>query len=479
MKLIDSADLGLEDSIALELPQLSREAVKELQGHGVRARRDKENGRWVVPKSRYRAVWRFLQHWFPGEDVEGPTGTFTVDPTPGVASSMGLDLPRPAWMKSPDERFWTLKEAHGACNAYFEQSGEKEVSFDDLRVEAQKDGGISLVGKQGVPARLTHWAFSQLADRAQFPAGPLRTLPATLAAQVLNHKLKARAAKEPGVSGNLLFQMNGGLILRAMLSQRYERIWNHEVFDRLIGLEAKGWRVPPARPSPKEDPRARPATEADILENSQRNLKGLAIEVGDLIAPAGIYASDHDMFAFMVNEDRLIDDGKGNFLARGAFAWNSEVGAKSIGMMTFLYYGICGNHIVWNAQGVREVRIRHSKSGPKKFKEMELQLREYVDGEGSEDEAKIKAARSFTLGKEKDEVLDAIFGIARKERIDVSRKALGDGYDVAEKRVDDYGSPNSLWGMVNGLTQLSQETTFAENRARLDRAAGKLMEVIF
>lgn len=379
--------------------------------------------------------------------------------------------------RPPDERFWTLKEAHQTCESYFDQSGEKEVPFDDLRVEAQ-DGGISLVGKQGVPARLTHWSFGQLADRAQFPAGPLRTLPATLAVQVLNHKLKSRAAKEPGTTGNLLFNMNDGLILRAMLSQHYERIWNHEVFDRLLKLEEMGWKVPPARPA-KEDPRARPATEADVLEHSQRNLKGMAIQVGDLIAPAGIYASDHDMFAFVVNEDRLIDDGKGNFLARGAFAWNSEVGAKSIGMMTFLYYGICGNHIVWNAQGVQEVRIRHTKSGPQKFKEAELQLREYLDEAASEDEKKIKAARVFTIGKDKEEVLDGLFGMARTSRIDISRKALKGAYEIAEKRSDDYGDPTSLWGMVNGLTQLSQDTAFAENRAKLDRAAGKLMEVVF
>ena len=47
-----------------------------------------------------------------------------------------------------------------------------------------------------------------------------------------------------------------------------------------------------------------------------------------MIAPAGIYASDHDMFAFLVNEEYRIDDGSDGGLARGFFVQNSEVGPR-------------------------------------------------------------------------------------------------------------------------------------------------------
>jgi len=48
-----------------------------------------------------------------------------------------------------------------------------------------------------------------------------------------------------------------------------------------------------------------------------------------MISPAGIYASDHDMFSFLVNEEYRIDDGSDGGLARGFFVQNSEVGAEN------------------------------------------------------------------------------------------------------------------------------------------------------
>ena len=70
-----------------------------MMGNDVRGRFDKETGRWFVSKDRYRALWRFLQHRFPEEEVSGPLGNFQIDSTPGVSSSMGLQIERPAWFR--------------------------------------------------------------------------------------------------------------------------------------------------------------------------------------------------------------------------------------------------------------------------------------------------------------------------------------------------------------------------------------------
>lgn len=389
------------------------------------------------------------------------------------------------WAERPvDERFWSLSEARNACAKVRAQAAAKEVPYRDLRVEAL-DGEVQLMGRAGVPAKLTNYAFTQLVDRTPAPpARYLRDQPATLAVQNLNWGLKERAERMGESSGNahLLFHQNGGLMLRAALSKDYKRIWNSEVYDRLITLEQRGWRTPPARPAYNiKDPRARPATEADVLNHSRSQLNGgLAVNVGDIIAPAGVYASDHDMFAFLVNEDRLIDDGRGNALARGAFFWNSEVGDKSLGGMTFLYNAICGNHIVWGAQGVKEFRIRHVGKGlNERFEKAYLQIKEYADGAANEDEARIKASQTIELGKDKTEVLDALLGITRKARIQISEKALGEAYDRATEREDRYGTPNTPWAIVNGLTELSQETPFTDKRDELDRTAGKIMEAVF
>ena len=46
--------------------------------------------------------------------------------------------------------------------------------------------------------------------------------------------------------------------------------------------------------------------------------------------PSGLYASDHDMFAFLVAPDRVISDGGGGSLMRGIFVRNSEVGDAAL-----------------------------------------------------------------------------------------------------------------------------------------------------
>jgi hypothetical protein len=83
------------------------------------------------------------------------------------------------------------------------------------------------------------------------------------------------------------------------------------VTERLSELPETGWRVPPARLAQGDDRQARPATASDVLDDREGG-GGLSINLGDMIAPAGLYASDRDMFVFMVNEKNPIEDGRGN-----------------------------------------------------------------------------------------------------------------------------------------------------------------------
>jgi hypothetical protein len=61
--------------------------------------------------------------------------------------------------------------------------------------------------------------------------------------------------------------------------------------------------------------------------------------------------------------------------------------------MTFLYQYVCGNHIVWGAKDVKELRIRHiGNADQRAFAELNVRLVEYADGAASEDEMLIKRA---------------------------------------------------------------------------------------
>lgn len=377
------------------------------------------------------------------------------------------------WASRPDdERFWTIEEMIAQCFKYRHASAQASVIYRDLRVEAV-DADLRMVGKAGVPAKLTHWSFGQLSQRAGAPPSYLRKLPPTLAAQNINHGLKSR--EEEDHARLLLSQTNGpdSWVLRAMTSDRYTRIWNHEVGERLLPLMAAGWTVPPAMAVAADDSRAREATVEDCGDHTY-------IREGDIIGPAGIYASDHDMFVFMINPERVVDNGSEKGLFRGFFVWNSEVGAQSFGVMSFLFDAVCGNHIVWGAQGVQELRIRHiGKADERAFAELSVELRKYSDSSASDIEAQIQSAQKMVLGVDKETVVDAVLGMARAKRIQVAQKTLVAAYDIATEHEDRYGDPNTMWAMVSGLTEASQELGYADKRVEADRTAGKLLELSF
>ena len=376
------------------------------------------------------------------------------------------------WSTRPDdERFPDLPTMHTACTAYRTTAAESRTPYATIEA-IPLNGDVAIQGKGGIPSKVTHWAFGQLCARAEAPGSYLRQLPPTLAATCLNHGLQTH---KNGDTALLMFHKdNGNLLLRAATSLEYTRIWNSDITSRLVELLPDGWRVPPARPARASQSGTRPATEADVLGASTF---GLSIKVGDLIAPAGLYASDHDMFAFLVNETRQVSDGVGGQLSRGFFAWNSEVGAASFGICSFLYRHVCGNHIVWDASKVVEVRLRHVGSADRKaFRTLQVELRRYADRAASDDEALITQARTFEIAGTKDQVLDRIFRL----RVPVLSKArIEAAYDRTDRNYPIDGSPRTAWGMAQGLTRISQETPYADTRTELDRAAGKVLAIAF
>lgn len=353
------------------------------------------------------------------------------------------------WANRPkDERFENVADMRAQCFEYAEHAAVAPAKWNQLRVEATDDNDLRLIGRQNVPATVSHWAMGQLAERAGAPARYIRTLPATLAAQNINHGLAKRDEEH---EAQLLFHRNNGdLLLRAATGQVYERVWNYEICDHLLAMEDAGWT--PALPDPRY-----------IIASDPTSNK------------PDLYASDHDMFAFLIAPDRLIDDGSEGGLSRGLIVDNSEVGGGSLGLMSFLYRYMCGNHIVWGASEVVDVRIPHVGSIRDKLAETQLIVKEYMDASVSDDEAMIKKARTYQIAKSRDEVIDELFKQLRAKGL--TRKALEAGYDATVPEVD--GAPDTQWGIVQGLTRASQSSPYADQRHQLDRAAGHVMQIAF
>ena len=385
-------------------------------------------------------------------------------------SNMNLFKASRQWSTRPaDERFWNLQDMLSACEGYRSEAREATINVKDLRVEAQ-DGEIKLIGKASTPARLTHWSFGQLAGDAGAPAGYLRNLPATLAAQNLNYGL---ASQSEDREARLLVHSNGDLLVRAITSDRYVRIWNSEALERLIDVLPDGWRVAPARPANGCETRI--ATDADCFN-------GTLVKPGDLIGPADLYASDHDMFAFLVNPERTVEG-----LMRGIIVTNSEVGAACFSVTRFLFDHVCSNHIIWAAKDLQEVRIRHiGTADVKAMRQLSVELVAYANEGTDADHARIAAARSMVfanqdslaLGSAKDQTLEAVLSWASRAKVIVPKKTLAAAYDVAAA-TPRYGNPNTPWALANGLTEISQQSAFADERAKIDRVAGKILSMAF
>lgn len=382
------------------------------------------------------------------------------------------------WANRPaDERFWTLEEMLKVTTDYAANACQAVVKMQDLTV-SPSPLGLSIATQKGTSANLSNWGFQQVCNRVSAPAGYLSRLPAANAAQCLNYGLQN--ADDDGANTKILFNKNPdtSLLVRAFTSDRYSRIWNRDIMQRLVDLPSQGWQVPPARPVASvkavDGSNTRIATEEDCLRLQH---PGLSIKPGDIIAPAGLYASNHDMFAFLVNEQH-IDDGTEGGLGRGVFVQNSEVGAAAFKVTRFLYRYICGNHIVWDASEVKELRIVHKGRANSRFgSELVAELRQYGNQSAGIEEGRIATAKRVEIGSNKDEVLDRLFG---KKQLGLSRTILDAAYVDARREADTTGiNPRSVWGMVQGITSVARSLPYADDRNALDRSAGKLMSIDF
>ncbi|MBS3648822.1 DUF932 domain-containing protein [Pseudaminobacter sp. 19-2017] len=348
--------------------------------------------------------------------------------------------------RAPDERFSSVADLHAAALNY-KNAARQTSNLPATRLEAKatEDGAVVLNGSM-TETKLTHWSFGQLAKIADAPAGYLQDLPAPLAADCLNNGLRKAGGKV-----NLFYKMDdptepaGMRTLRALTSNRYTRIWNSDITRRLGELEAEGpWQPAPA-----------------AFDGSR-----------------GLYLGDRDMFAFMVDNDRRIfETGPAGGLSRGFFVENSEVGAASFKFTSFLYEFVCGNHRVWGASEVKEVRIRHvGAADDSAFRQLEAELVAYANASAADDELKIQRMRRYTLGKDLDAVIDTVMGLRVPG---LGKKMIEAGYDRAEQYIDWYGAPNTAWALAGGLTQIARDMPNANDRVALERASSKVMEMAF
>ncbi len=350
------------------------------------------------------------------------------------------------WASRPeDERFLSLTDLKAHYDAQGKVSVAKRISTRDVRaasVEGDHDA-LVVVGPNGAPVIPTHWAFGQLAQRAGAPANYLRDLPGVLAADNINYGLMRRDVDQIQV---LLRKENSVGTLAAVTGPGYGRIWNRDIVGALINIFGDG--VTGSFRVPGEFGQEVPITKLNTT----------------------IYGSDRDMFVFLADEKHKIEmkdrrDGKPGLLSRGFFAWNSEVGAQTVGIAGFLFDYVCKNRIVWGAEGYREIRIRHTSGAPHRWiGEVAPAIERYA-------ESSTKTLLD-TINEARARKLDAVGEFLRK------RFTTGQAKGIEAAHLEDEGRPiETLWDVTVGVTAYARAIPYQDERVKLEREAGKILDL--
>lgn len=361
------------------------------------------------------------------------------------------------WFSRPDdERHLSLTELHDAVRSRAERAHARTVESRAVRVEANRDDAerLSLIlPGRDEPVSPTHWSFGQLCGLVSAPASYMRQLPAPLAGINLQHGLLSHRAELV----KTLEADDGRVELRAVTGPDYGRIWDHELVAAVMTVAGNGigdtrWKVP------------------GVLDWATMTHNPFVDVTKDTTT---LYASDRDVFLFLVDDTHPIEagrlpNGEPDLYFRGFYAWNSEVGSKTLGIASFYLRAVCQNRNLWGVEGFEDISIRHSKFAAQRFAhEAAPALTSFANSSPAPFVAGIKAARERIVARN-DEDRDCFLrkrGFSKPETTRIIETVLGE-----EGR-----KPESIFDFVQGITGLARTKTHQDTRLDLEAKARKLM----
>ncbi|ATQ68866.1 DUF932 domain-containing protein [Methylosinus trichosporium OB3b] len=359
--------------------------------------------------------------------------------------------------RPPDERYLSLSDLYTAVRDRTERSRTRTVESAAIRVEANRDNAERLtLTLPGADASVTptHWSFGQLASLVGAPAAYLRQLPAPLAGINLQYGLTSNRAEQV----KTLEIEDGRVELRAVTGPDYGRIYDHELVEAVQRIAGNGtgdtrWKVP------------------GVLDWSTGVYHPHADITQDTTT---LYASDRDVFLFLVDDLNPIEagrlpDGSPDLYFRGFYCWNSEVGAKTLGMASFYLRAVCQNRNLWGVEDFEEITIRHSKYAASRFAhEAAPALTRFADSSPMPFVNGIKAAREKIVARtdeDRDEFLRRR-GFSKKETAKIIETVL----------TEEGRKPESIFDFVQGITAVARNKAHQDARLDLEARAKKLLD---
>ena len=387
---------------------------------------------------------------------------------PPVAAGYKVDISRgerigrvsSEWFSRPDdERYLSLSALYAAVRARADRATARTTETRTLRVEASRGDAERLaliVPGREEPIAPTHWSFGQMCSLVGAPAGYMRQLPAPLAGINMQHGLLSHRAELV----KTLEADDGRIELRAVTGPDYGRIWDHELVAAVMKIAGEGtgdtrWKVP------------------GLLDWSIMTHNPFVEVTKDTTT---LYASDRDVFLFLVDDAHPIEAGRlpngdPDLYFRGFYCWNSEVGSKTLGMASFYLRAVCMNRNIWGAEGFEEISIRHSKFASHRFAHQAAPaLERFATSSPAPFLAGISAAREQIVAR-KDEDRESFLrrrGFSRPETEKI----------IATVLEEEGRPPESIFDFVQGITALARAKPHQDARLELEGKAAKLLSSV-
>jgi hypothetical protein len=388
------------------------------------------------------------------EASHAASGGYKIDVTRGAR----IGRVSSEWFSRPaDERYLSLSELFAAVRARNERSRTRTVESAAIHVEASRDDAEKLslmLPGSDAPVAPTHWSFGQLASLVGAPATYLRQLPAPLAGINLQYGLNSHRAEQI----KTLEIEDGRVELRAVTGPDYGRIYDHELVSAVQRIAGNGvgdtrWKVP------------------GVLDWSTGIYNPNVDVTQDTTT---LYASDRDVFLFLVDDLNPIEagrlpDGSPDLFFRGFYCWNSEVGAKTLGIASFYLRAVCQNRNLWGVEDFEEITIRHSKYAASRFAhEAAPALTRFANSSPLPFINGVKAARERIVARNDDDRTDFLRkrGFSKAETAKIIDTVL----------TEEGRKPESVFDFVQGITAIARDKAHQDARLDLEARAKKLFE---
>lgn len=366
------------------------------------------------------------------------------------------------WISRPaDQKFLSLDALKAAVDARRDNSVELTIPTKKIELIApssptsiDQTHDLQVGLPTGQIINPTHWSFGQLCGLGKAPAGHYRELPSQIVADALAYRLRYNRE----IDDVKLYSSRGDLL--AATGPDYGRIFDSEVVAAVQQVAGNGtgdarWKVP-----------------------GMLNWENMTYDPEHPVTmdTTTLYASDRDVFMFMVDDRNPIEVGKlktgePDLMFRGFYISNSEMGSGALRLAAFYLRAVCMNRNLWGVEGFEEVTMRHSKYAPSRFIEQARPaLESFANGSSGkliEGVAKAKAAK---VASDDEEALAFLAGRG------LSRKMAAKVMEAGE--IGEGEKPRTVWDMAQGITRVARDIPNTDARIELESEARKLLDKV-